>query len=71
MIRVLHWGLMATLLGEALYCWYQVMVVLQPVGMAGPMFGHAGRCPSSCWLRGGCTPSKGGSRSWGWPCTSA
>ncbi len=45
MIRVLHWGLMGTLLGEALYCWYQVMVVLQPEGVAGPMFGHAASLP--------------------------
>ncbi len=45
MIRVLHWLLIVSLFLEVLYCGVQVMVVLQPDGISGPMFGRATSIP--------------------------
>ena len=44
--RVLHWGIIASLVGETMYCTFQVFVVMQPEGSAGPLwFGAADMDP--------------------------
>lgn len=45
MIRWLHWSIVAGLLIEALYCWFQVLVVLAPHGPPAPVFWEARRLP--------------------------
>jgi hypothetical protein len=39
--RLLHWTLILIFVGEVAYCAHQVIIVTQPPGTTGPMFGAA------------------------------
>ena len=39
--RIVHWAIIPVLLVEGLYCLGQLVFVLQPEGVTGPLFGAA------------------------------